>query len=185
MDAPVTAPDLATLAGLEFFLDDLVTPMRAALERDGQLYPFAVIMGRRNPQTGMPLSETAPIFVQLDMAMFENDRTKDGARFMLDGLLEAFDGVGIAFVSESWLVKIPDDGKGFHDLSTPPSRHPERVEVVSAICEHKSGGAIFYNIPIVRSEKLVTLGEIHKHHTQPAAGARFGNFFGQARSIEA
>lgn len=187
-DKPRPALDMNTIDGLERFIELMVPMMRANIERDGELMPFAVICGRRDPRDGSALKEPEPIIIALAVPMRDDD-DKDTVRAFLDDALSKTNGVGIAFVTEAWAVNYDLDLDGvFHDFYTKrPSQHPNRIEIVSIVCEHMTGAsASFFKIPILRDGDKVTLGEPEKNRMpQIPTGGRFNDFFGLGRSIQA
>ena len=186
-DKPRPHLDLNTIDGLESFIERMVPLMRSNLERDGELMPFAVICGKRDPRDGSALKQPEPIIVALAVPM-RNDGDKDTVRAALDDAISKTNGVGIAFVTEAWAVSYEAEPGLFHDFyNQRPSQHPNRIEIVSIVCEHRTGAsASFFQIPILRDGDKVTLGEPQKNRMpRIPTGGRFNDFFGLAREIQA
>lgn len=97
--------------------------------------PFALLLARKNPQTRLSFARPHLLFLQLPR--WQNDDEKDIGRMQLEVFAEVTAATGVAFVSESWLLRAASLEER-NKFPGPVRDHPDRTECIVITLEHRS-----------------------------------------------
>ena len=138
-----------------------IASLVADLEGDNDFMPFMTLRDR----------EGRVIYAGLMMP--DGADEKDGISDVMMGLCMVHRAVDVAFVSTSWMVtrRVYENGQPKDWDGTPPSQHPDRVEVV-VLVHITPDGDQFYNAPVTRQNNKVSIGE---WDAGGVTGGRFAN----------
>lgn len=147
--------------------------------KDGEVYPVSFVLGTKDPRTGRLLPKPALAVVDLSEV---HARGKDAVRSMQQELCDRMGAVAHIYVSEGWSVTLSegatyeDPYEGHDSLA----QHPDRVEVILIVLEHKDGDAM-WRLPILRDGPKPTLGPVEEDTGMTAAGRNMGRMTGYVR----
>lgn len=147
-----------------------------SFENDGQVYPVSFVLGTRDPRTGRLLPKPALAIVSLAEA---HAHGKDAVRAMQQEVCDRMGALAHIYVTEGWVVCLKEDApyedpyEGRESLE----QHPDRVEVILIMLEHKDGDAM-WRLPILRDGPKSTLGPLQE---DTLAGRNMGRMTGYVR----
>lgn len=142
---------------------------------DGEVRPVSFVMGTKDPRTGRTLPKPTLALVPLTAVA----HSKDAMRALQQRACDQMDAVAHIYVTEGWVVVAKEDATYLDPYEGRESleQHPDRVEVVLIVLEHKDGGAM-WRLPILRDGPKPTLGPLQE---DMAVAATIGRMTGYVR----
>jgi len=155
------------------WVTEMQTMLKTDFETNGQLVPVFVVFAMKNPETNAMLAEPELIFLP---PLPDKDLMAIGMR----AVCEVTNAVGMLFAVESWSVQGKYDeekkiSKEIDEWVGRLSEHPDAIEVVNIIFEHRAVGSMMYMARIARDDQgIPSLGPFEQMDQTRSEG-RFVN----------
>lgn len=157
MDKQTKQVDKRSLVAAKGLAEVAASVARKAFGISGQVEALSLIVMNRVPTTGERLAE--PEIALFPMQQLIQQYGKAAAPAAQRRICELCDAAAHIFVFEAWRVTLDQD-KQFDDMSMGISNHPDRVEVVSILLEHRDGTIMNWEMVIERSGEKAKLGPL-------------------------
>ena len=152
----------------EHFQKFILNMTREMFDHFKYLAPVAHVLVTKHPETGEPMDK--PGITTLLSTGFSNEQEKDNWAESIRVFCKKYDAIAIAIVNEAWAVEQQKDEKYIQ-----PSKHPNRIEIVSVVFETSRFGSTMCCANITRNGDDVRLEEFSKP-LQSNIGGRFSGF---------
>lgn len=134
---------LATSEGIVDYVDGVFKGARMALEAGGKLNPVGIVFAWNDPESGLRMSEPAPIGVPLNTSSF-GPRERDLYAARMRMAAKELDACGVMIVNEAWFRWATEDA--------------ERRECIVVLVDHKKLGQQQWVAYVDRSGPTPALG---------------------------